>query len=69
MENKKIYITLFIISIIFLGIGGTLAALTTSSTLLNISQIRSGNLTMTVDGGGSENVSLFPSTCTSEHAI
>ena len=69
MENKKIYITLFIISIIFLGIGGTLAALTTSSTLLNISQIRSGNLTMTVDGGGSENVSLFPSACTSEHAI
>ena len=69
MENKKIYMTLFIISIIFLGIGGTLAALTTSSTLLNISQIRSGNLTMTVDGGGSENVSLFPSTCTSEHAI
>ena len=69
MKNKKIYITLFIISIIFLGIGGTLAVLTTSSTLLNISQIKSGNLTMTVDGGGSENVSLFPSTCTSEHAI
>ena len=69
MKNKKLYITLFILSIIFLGIGGTFAYLSTSATATNITQIKSGNLTMTVDGGGSENVSLFPSTCTSEHAI
>ena len=69
MKNKKLYITLFIISLIILGIGGTLAAFTASATATNITQIKSGNLTMTIDGGGSENVSLMPSKCTSEYAI
>ena len=69
MKNKKLYITLGILSIIFLSIGGTFAYLTVSATATNITQIKSGNLTMTVDGGGNENVNLFPSTCTSEYAI
>ena len=69
MKNKKLYITLFIISIIFLGIGGTFAYLTVNVNATNITQIKSGNLTMTIDGGGNENVTLFPSTCTSEYAI
>ena len=69
MKEKRLYITLFIISIIFLGIGGTFAYLTVSVNATNITQIKSGNLTMTVDGGGNENVTLFPSKCTSEYAI
>ena len=69
MKNKKLYITLFAISIIFLGIGGTFAYLTTSVTATNITQVKAGNLTMTIDGGGNENVNLFPSTCTSDYAI
>ncbi len=69
MKNKKLYITLGILSIIFLGLGGTFAYLTTSATATNITQIKSGNLTMTIDGGGNDNVTLFPSKCTSEYAI
>ena len=69
MKNKKLYITLFALSIIFLGIGGTFAYLTTSVTATNITQVKAGNLTMTIDGGGNENVTLFPSKCTSEYAI
>ena len=69
MNSKRLYITLFIISIIFLGIGGTFAYLTTTVTATNITQIKSGNLTMTIDGGGSTNVSLMPAKCTSEYAI
>ena len=69
MKNKKLYITLFALSIIFLGIGGTFAYLTTSVTATNITQVKSGNLTMTIDGGGNSNVTLFPSKCTSEYAI
>ena len=67
--SKKIYITLFIISIIMLSIGGTFAFLTASATAINITQIKSGNLTMTIDGGGSENVSLMPAKCTSQYVI
>ena len=69
MKNKKLYITLFILSIIFLGIGGTLAAFTASATATNITQIKSGNLTMTIDGGGNVNASFMPAKCTSEYAI
>ena len=69
MKNKKLYITLFALSIIFLGIGGTFAYLTTSVTATNITQVKAGNLTMTIDGGGNENATLFPSKCTSEYAI
>ena len=69
MKNKKLYITLFALSIIFLGIGGTFAYLTTTVTATNITQVKAGNLTMTIDGGGNENVTLFPSKCTSEYAI
>ena len=69
MNNKKLYITLFIISLIILGIGGTLAAFTASAIATNITQVKAGNLTMTVDGGGNENVTLFPSKCTSAYAI
>ena len=69
MKRKKLFIILTILSIVILGIGGTFAYLSTSATATNITQIKSGNLTMTIDGGGSENVSLMPSKCTSEHAI
>ena len=69
MKNKKLYITLFILSIIFLGIGGTLAAFTASATATNITQIKSGNLIMTISGGDSENVSFVPSECTGENTI
>ena len=69
MKGKKLYIVLFTISIIFLGIGGTFAYLTTSVTATNITQVKAGNLTMTIDGGGSDNVMLFPSKCTSDYAI
>ena len=69
MKNKKLYITLFIISLIILGIGGTFAYLTVSVNATNITQIKSGNLTMTIDGGGNENASFMPSKCTSEYAI
>ena len=69
MKNKKLYITLFIISLIILGIGGTLAAFTATATATNITQIKSGNLTMTIDGGGNVNASFMPAKCTSEYAI
>ena len=69
MKSKRLYITLTILSIIFLGIGGTFAYLTVSVNATNITQIKSGNLTMTIDGGGNENVTLFPSKCTSDYAI
>ena len=69
MNSKRIYITLFIISIIFLSLGGTFAYLTTSVVATNITQIKSGNLTMTIDGGGNANVSFMPAKCTSEYAI
>ena len=69
MNNKKLYITLFTLSIIFLSIGGTFAYLTTSTTATNITQIKSGNLTMTIDGGGNANVTFMPAKCTSDYAI
>ena len=69
MKNKKLYITLFIISLIILGIGGTFAYLTVSVNATNITQIKSGNLTMTIDGGGNVNASFMPAKCTSEYAI
>ena len=69
MKNKKLYITLFALSILFLGIGGTFAYLTTSVTATNITQVKAGNLTMTIDGGGNANVSFMPAKCTSEYAI
>ena len=69
MKNKKLYITLFALSILFLGIGGTFAYLTTSVTATNITQVKAGNLTMTIDGGGNTNVSFMPAKCTSEYAI
>ena len=67
--NKKLYITLFIISIIFFSIGGTFALVTSTMNGVNITQIKSGNLTMTIDGGGSINASFVPAKCTSEYAI
>ena len=69
MNKKKLYISLIALSIIFLGIGGTFAYLTTTATLINITQVKSGNLTMTVDGGGNTNTSFMPAKCTSEYAI
>ena len=69
MKEKRLYITLFALSIIFLGIGGTFAYLTTSVVATNITQVKAGNLTMTIDGGGNANVSFIPAKCTSEYAI
>ena len=67
--NKRIFIILTILSVIFLSIGGTFAYLTTSVNATNITQIKSGNLTMTISGGGSEDVSFVPSECTDENTI
>ena len=67
--KKKLHITLAILSIVFLSIGGTFAYYTTSAVATNITQIKSGNLTMTVDGGGNTNTSFMPAKCTSEYAI
>ena len=69
MKNRRLYITLFALSILFLGIGGTFAYLTTTVTATNITQVKAGNLTMTIDGGGNDNVTLFPAKCTSDYAI
>ncbi len=69
MERRRLFITLTILSIVILGIGGTLAAFTASATATNISQIKSGNLTMTIDGGGNTNASFIPAKCTSSYAI
>ena len=69
MERKRLFIFLTIISIIFLSLGETLAAFTASATATNITQIKSGNLTMTIDGGGNTNASFMPAKCTSEYAI
>ena len=67
--KRKLHITLAILSIVFLSIGGTFAYYTTSAVATNITQIKSGNLTMTVDGGGNTNTSFMPAKCTSEYAI
>ena len=67
--NKKLYIGLTVLSIIFLSIGGTFALITTSITATNIAQIKSGNLTMTISGGGNQSVSFTPSKCTDENTI
>ena len=69
MEKKNLIIMLTILSIVILGIGGTFAYLTTSAVATNITQIKSGNLTMTVDGGGNTNASFMPAKCTSSYAI
>ena len=67
--NKKLYIVLTVLSIIFLSIGGTFAYFTTSATATNITQIKSGNLTMTISGEGNQSVSFTPSKCTDENTI
>ena len=67
--NKRLYIVLTVLSIIFLSIGGTFALITTSITATNITQIKSGNLTMTISGGGNQSVSFVPSKCTDENTI
>ena len=69
MKRKNLFIILTILSIVILGIGGTLAYYTTTATATNITQIKSGNLTMTIDGGGNTNASFMPSKCTSSYAI
>ena len=68
MEHKKLYITLLIIFIVVLCIGGTFALVATSNAI-NVTQIKVGNLTMTISGGASENVSFVPSECTGDNAI
>ena len=69
MKNKKLYITLLSLSIIFLGIGGTFALVTSAMNGINITQIKTGNLTLSIDGGGSIDASFVPAKCTSENAI
>ena len=68
MEHKKLYITILIIFIVVLCIGGTFALVATSN-VINVTQIKTGNLTMTISGGDSEDVSFVPSTCTGDSAI
>ena len=67
--SKRKLIILTILILLFLSIGGTFAYYTTSAVATNITQIKSGNLTMTVDGGGNINTLFMPSKCTSEYAI
>ena len=67
--NKKLYITRFIISLVFLSIGGTFALVTSTMNGINITQIKSGDLTLSIDGGGSIDASFVPAKCTSENAI
>ena len=67
--SKRKLIILTILILLFLSIGGTFAYYTTSAVATNITQIKSGNLTMTVDGGGNTNTSFMPAKCTSEYAI
>ena len=69
MKKKNLFIILTIVSIVILGVGGTFAYYTTSKVATNITQIKSGNLTMTVDGGGNTNASFMPAKCTSSYAI
>ena len=69
MKRKRLFIILTILSIVILGIGGTFAYYTTSAVATNSTQIKAGNLTMTVDGGGNTNASFMPAKCTSEYAI
>ena len=69
MKRKRLFIILTILSIVILGIGGTFAYYTTSAVATNITQIKAGNLTMTIDGGGNTNTSFMPAKCTSEYAI
>ena len=69
MNKRKIYITLTILSIVFLCIGGTFSLVTSSIVATNITQIKSGNLTMTISGGGNQSVSFVPSECTGENTI
>ena len=69
MKRKRLFIILTILSIVILGVGGTFAYYTTSAVATNITQIKAGNLTMTVDGGGNTNASFMPAKCTSEYAI
>ena len=69
MKKKNLFIILTIVSIVILGVGGTFAYYTTSALATNIAQIKSGNLTMTIDGGGNTNASFMPAKCTSEYAI
>ena len=68
MKHKKLYITILIIFIVVLCIGGTFALVATSNAI-NVTQIKTGNLTMTISGGTSEDVSFVPSTCTGDSAI
>ena len=67
--SKRKLIILTILILLFLSIGGTFAYYTTSAVATNITQIKSGNLTMTVDGGGNSNTSFMPAKCTSEYVI
>lgn len=59
-----------VIATIVIVAGATYAFITASATAVNITQLKSGNLTMTVSGGGDTDVSFMPSTCTdANHAI
>ena len=67
--NKRLYIALTILLIMFLSISGTFALITISTTATNITQIKSGNLTMTISGEGNQSISFTPSKCTDENTI
>ena len=64
-NGKTLVLSLIaVIAIIGIVAGGTYAFITASANAVNITQIKSGNLTMTVAGGGDANVSFMPTTCT-----
>ena len=53
-----------VIAIVGIVAGGTYAFITASASAVNITQVKAGNLTMTIAGGGNANVTFMPTTCT-----
>ena len=56
--------TLALSLIAVIAIVGTYAFITASANAVNITQVKAGNLTMTIAGGGNANVTFMPTTCT-----
>lgn len=64
-KGKTLVLSLVaVLAIIAVVAGGTYAYITASATAVNIIQIKSGNLTMTINGGGNQSISFMPTTCT-----
>jgi len=69
MKDKKIYITLLVLSIIMLGVGSTFAYLSASETLVNVEGISSGDILMNIEGESGDDAYFVPTTCTGDYVI